>query len=250
VLSGLTPAEVDPILTPEPLPSISPKVLVGIPASVIANRPDVQVAERDLAAATANQGIAIANWFPKVSLTGLFGMQKTLGLPAFGTWNQGVGVNWSLIDFGHLRALVREANAQQQAALATYEQTIKAALADVESSLVGYAQAQRRAAILAKAAEASRQAEMLARIQYSEGIASLLDVLQAQQQRLDAETSLAQAQADVGERYAALYKALGGGHLLPSGRHVRIMPVRRGERLCRKERGLYWGLRLERRVRF
>ncbi|MET4493574.1 TolC family protein, partial [Bradyrhizobium sp. LA7.1] len=99
----------------------------------------------------------------------------------------------------------------QQQALAVYEQTIKAALADVESSLVAYAQAQQRAAILGKAAKAARQAEELARIQYHEGIASLLDVLEAQRQRLQTETQLVTAQAAVGQRYAALYKSLGGG---------------------------------------
>jgi NodT family efflux transporter outer membrane factor (OMF) lipoprotein len=211
VLVGITPEQVIPYLTPAPLPSVTPQVLAGTPATVIANRPDVQVAERDLAAATANQGVALSNWFPKLNLTALFGLQNMLGLPSFQTWNVGGIVQLPLIDFGRVRALVRVADARQQQALAIYEQTIKAALADVESSLVAYAQAQQRATILGKAAKAARQAEKLARIQYHEGIASLLDVLEAQRQRLQTETQLVTAQAAVGQRYAALYKSLGGG---------------------------------------
>jgi outer membrane protein TolC len=84
-------------------------------------------------------------------------------------------------------------------------------MADVESSLTTYTKAREREAILEKAAKASRQAEEMARVQYKEGIASLLDVLDAQRQRLETETTLLTARANVGQSYAALYKALGGG---------------------------------------
>lgn len=116
-----------------------------------------------------------------------------------------------IIDFGRVRAMVRQADARQQEALAAYEQTIKAALGDIESSLNAYAKARDREVILQRAAKASRQAEELARIQYKEGIASLLDVLDAQRQKLQSETTLVTAKANVGQTYAALYKALGGG---------------------------------------
>jgi NodT family efflux transporter outer membrane factor (OMF) lipoprotein len=211
VLAGLTPEEVLSYIHPAPLPTVTPGVMLSTPANVIANRPDVQVAERDLAAATANQGVALSNWFPKVDLAGLFGLQHLVGIPSFHTWNAGGTIQLPIIDFGRVRAMVRQADARQQEALATYEQTIKAALADVESSLTTYTKAREREAILEKAAKASRQAEEMARIQYKEGIASLLDVLDAQRQRLETETTLLTAKANVGQSYAALYKALGGG---------------------------------------
>ncbi|WP_316199214.1 efflux transporter outer membrane subunit [Bradyrhizobium sp. SZCCHNS2002] len=211
VLAGMTPEQVLPYLASEPLPTVTPKLVLSTPASVIASRPDVQVAERDLAAATANQGVALSNWFPKVNLAGLFGLQHLAGIPSFQAWNVGGTIQLPIIDFGRVRAMVRQADARQQEALATYEQTIRAALADVESSLTAYAKARDREVILEKAAKASRQAEELARIQYKEGIASLLDVLDAQRQRLETETTLVAAKANVGKTYAALYKALGGG---------------------------------------
>ncbi|MET4491633.1 TolC family protein [Bradyrhizobium sp. LA7.1] len=114
VLVGITPEQIIPYLTAAPLPSVSPQVLAGTPATVIANRPDVQVAERDLAAATANQGVALSNWFPKLNLAALFGLQNMLGLPSFQTWNVGGTVQLPLIDFGRVRALVRVADARQQ----------------------------------------------------------------------------------------------------------------------------------------
>jgi NodT family efflux transporter outer membrane factor (OMF) lipoprotein len=211
VLAGLTPEQILAPLTAEPLPKVTPQLILSTPANVIANRPDVQVAERDLAAATANQGVALSNWFPKVNLAGLFGLQHFTGLPSFGAWNVGGTIQLPIIDFGHVRALVRLADARQQEALATYEQTIKLALADVESSLTAYAKAREREAILEKAAKSSRQAEEMACVQYKEGIASLLDVLEAQRQRLETETTLLSAKANVGQSYAAMYKALGGG---------------------------------------
>jgi multidrug efflux system outer membrane protein len=211
VLAGLTPEQILPYIKPQPLPSILPGFLLSTPANVIASRPDVQAAERDLAAATANQGVALSNWFPKLNLASLFGLQHFTGLPSFQAWNVGGTIQLPIIDFGRVRAMVRQADARQQEALATYEQTIKAALADVESSLTAYTKAREREAILEKAAAASRQAEELARIQYKEGIASLLDVLDAQRQRLETETTLLTTRANVGQSYAALYKALGGG---------------------------------------
>lgn len=211
VLAGLAPAEVISFTQPAPIPHVSSSVMVGLPATVIANRPDVQVAERDLAAATANKGVALSNWFPQVSLSALFGMEKGLGLPAFDTWNAGGTIKLPLIDFGRVRGMVRQASAKQQEALAVYEQTVKAALADVESSMVAYQQSQDKVRILTKTAAATRKAEEIASVQYKEGIIGILDVLQAQQQRLSAEMSLAEAQANAVQRYAALYKALGGG---------------------------------------
>jgi multidrug efflux system outer membrane protein len=211
VLAGLTPEQILSYIKPQPLPSVPPGFLLSTPANVIASRPDVQAAERDLAAATANQGVALSNWFPKLNLASLFGLQHFTGLPSFGAWNVGGTIQLPIIDFGRVRAMVRQADARQQEALATYEQTIKAALADIESSLTAYTKAKEREAILEKAAAASRQAEELARIQYKEGIASLLDVLDAQRQRLETETTLLTARANVGQSYAALYKALGGG---------------------------------------
>ena len=211
VLVGAQPVEIaQSVGEPKPVPVSTPQVLVNTPASVIAARPDVKVAERELAAATADQGVAIANWFPKVSLTGLFGLQD-YGAGSHEGWNVGGVVSLPIVDFGRVRALVRQADARQQAALATYEQTVLAALADVESSMTGYVKATERVQRLRESADASRNALRLAKLQFSEGVASNLDVLVAEQQQLTAEDALAGGEAAVGQSLASLYKALGGG---------------------------------------
>ena len=210
VLVGAQPMEIaQSVGEVKPVPVSTPQVLVATPADVIAQRPDVKLAERALAAATAEQGVAIANWFPKINLTGLFGLQN-FGSGAGDVWSAGGVVSLPLIDFGRVRALVRQADARQQQALATYEQTVLAALADVETSLSGYVKAVERRQRLLDAAEASRNAARLAKLQYTEGVASNLDVIVAEQQLLDVEDALAGGEAAVGQNLAVLYKALGG----------------------------------------
>jgi multidrug efflux system outer membrane protein len=210
VLVGAQPVEITKTVGEvRPVPVSTPQVLVNTPASVIDQRPDVKAAERELAAATADQGVAIANWFPKINLTGLFGVQD-YGNGSNQGWNLGGVVSLPIIDFGRVRGLVRQADARQQAALATYEQTVLAALADVESSLTTYIKAVERVQRLREAADASRNALRLAKLQYTEGVASNLDVIVAEQQQLTAEDTLAGGEAAVGQSLAGLYKALGG----------------------------------------
>lgn len=213
VLVGQQPSEIVQALEPTvKVPVSTPTVLVATPATVLAQRPDVRVAERDLAAATANQGVALSNWFPRISLTALFGLS---GGNSFNNsdeiWQAGGAVTLPIIDFGRVRALVRTANARQEAALASYEQAVLSALADVETSLKGYVNAQRRLGDLQTAADANARAVTLAQARYREGVVPLLDVLTAQQQQLAAESNLAAGKAAVGQAYATLYKALGGG---------------------------------------
>lgn len=186
-------------------------VLLSTPADVIANRPDVQVAERELATATANKGVALAQWFPRISLSSLLGFQTGAVFGNIDTWNLAGAVRLPFIDFGRIRGMVQQADARQMAALATYEQTVKAALAEVETAFVAYAKSRERLVKLRKAAKASRMAEEISRVHFQEGLNSLLDVLYAQQNRLEAENSLAMEEALTGQRYAALYKAIGGG---------------------------------------
>lgn len=211
VLVGAQPVEIaQSVGQAQPVPVSTPQVLVNTPASVIAQRPDVKAAERALAAATADQGVAMANWFPRISLTGLFGLQDFGSGSSREGWNVGGVVSLPIIDFGRVRALVRQADARQQAALATYEQTVLSALADVESSLTAYVKAVERVQRLREAAEASRNALRLAKLQFTEGVASNLDVIVAEQQQLTSDDALAGGEAAVGQRLAGLYKALGG----------------------------------------
>lgn len=210
VLVGAQPVEIaQAVGKARPVPVATPQVLVNTPATVIAARPDVRSAERELAAATADQGVAIANWFPKISLTGLFGLQD-FGAGSNDVWSAGGVVSLPILDFGRVRALVKQADARQVQALATYEQAVLSALADVETSLTAYVKAVERAQKLRVAADASGNALRLAKLQYGEGVASNLDVIVTEQQNLTADDALAGGDAAVGQSLAALYKALGG----------------------------------------
>jgi outer membrane protein, multidrug efflux system len=211
VLVGSQPAEIEATLGGvRPVPVATPKVLVDAPASVIAKRPDVAAAERALQAAVAEQGAAMATWFPKVSLTGFFGISDYGNGNGSEGWNIGGVVRLPMIDFGTVRALTRQANARQQSALANYEQVVLNAVADVETRLSAYVKAVEAAGLLKQSADASREAFRLAKLQYTEGVASNLEVLTAEQTKLAAESAEAEGNAAVGQNLAALYKALGG----------------------------------------
>lgn len=211
VLVGQTPAAINLKLADvQPVPLSSRAVLVATPAKVLANRPDVQVAERALAAATANQGVAMAQWFPQISLSGLYGIASTAAVGTTHPWSWGATATLPIIDFGRVRGLVRQADARQTAALATYEQTVNAALADVETALTTYLKAVERADKLSTAASANAEALSMAKAQQKEGVASTLDVLTAEQKSLAAASAKAAGDAAVGTAMASLYKAIGG----------------------------------------
>jgi len=210
VLVGDTPAEIQAVMADaRDVPVATPQVLLDTPASVIARRPDVAVAERALAEATANKGVALSNWFPRINLTGLFGIAD-FGTGGNDVWNVGGTIGLPVLDFGRVRGLVRVADAQQKEALATYEQTILSALADVETSLDGYLQATDRLKKLQVAADANERAVTLAQAQYKEGVVAQLDVLTAEKAAAAARIALAAGKAQQGQALATLYKAIGG----------------------------------------
>lgn len=216
VLTGQQPQVLsDQLVTSVAIPTIPPSVPVGLPSDLLRRRPDVRRAERQLAAATANIGVATADLFPRFSLTGGFGFQsnkfKTLGNWDSRFWNIGPGVTFPLIDRGQIRANIRVQNARQEQALAAYENTILLALEDVENSLVSYAKEQIRQQILADAVKANRRAVELANELYSKGLTDFLTVLEAERTLYSAEIQLSQSERAVATNLVSLYKALGGG---------------------------------------
>jgi len=199
----------------EAIPASPPAVPVGLPSDLLRRRPDVRSAERQLAAATARIGEAIAELFPKFSLTGSFGSQsrnidnlfscKSLG------WAVGPAVSWPIFQGGRIRANIEAQNARQEQALATYEQTVLIALKEVEIALSAYSNEQIRRESLKNAVQASRQATELSTELYTWGRASFLDLLEAQRALYSSEDALVQSDMAVVTDLIALYKALGGG---------------------------------------
>lgn len=201
--------------TPKPIPPVPPRVPVGLPSDLIRRRPDIRAAEAQLHAATADIGVAVAAFFPSVSLSGSFGLQA-LTLAKALSWDArqyGVGPTISLPIFqgGRLRETLQLRKQQQKEAAITYQRTVLQALHDVDNALIAYTNEQRRRDQLQQDVNASRRALDLARQRYTQGVSTFLDVLDAERTVLAAEQQLNDSTTTVSTNLVALYKALGGG---------------------------------------
>jgi len=215
VLLGKAPENFEDELTNEaPIPFSTQEIPVGLPSDLLRRRPDIRRAERQLAAATANVGSAIADLFPRFSLIGDFGFQSNSSarwLKAQSrTWSFGPNMDWPLFYFGRIRENIRTQNALQEQALLSYEQTILTALEDVENSLVGYYKEEERRSRLIQEVEAKHRIYELKRDLYLSGLADFQAFLQADQELLDAQNSLISSTETLSTNLVALYKALGG----------------------------------------
>jgi NodT family efflux transporter outer membrane factor (OMF) lipoprotein len=221
VLIGQEPgALTDELSSTAPVPAPPPEVPVGLPSDLLRRRPDVRRAERQLAAATANIGVQTAELFPKFSLTGIAGFQSfSVGDWFTGGsryWSAGPTVTWRIFDLGHVRSQIQTANAQAQQSLAAYEKTVLGSLEEVENGLVAYANEQTRYRALAAAVDANRGAFDLATDRYKKGLATFLDVVDAERSLYQAEDELADSQGRISVNLVTLYKALGGGWEIPA----------------------------------
>jgi len=198
-----------------PVPGASPEVPVGLPSELLLRRPDVQQAERQLAAATAQIGVAQADLFPKFSLTGAAGFQSVSASDWFAGasrfWSFGPTVQWNIFDAGRIRGIIKVQNARQEQALVNYEKTMLAAFEDVENALVAYAKEQVRRRSLADAVSSSQESLHLANQLYTNGLVNFIDVLDAERTLYQAQDQLVQSERAVSVDLISLYKALGGG---------------------------------------
>ncbi len=214
-LLGQRPEQLAVDLAPQPLPAIAKALPVGDPAELLRRRPDVRVAERRLAAATANVGVATADLFPRVSLSGFLGFTagrgSQLGAAAANAWSVAPTISWAAFDLGSVRARLRGSKAEAEGALAQYEQQVLLALEESANAFSDYGKRQQRLASLVRQAEASRAAAEQAAIRYREGAADFLVLLDAERERLAAEDAQAQAEVELYRGIVAIYKALGGG---------------------------------------
>lgn len=214
VLLGQRPEALDALLQPREVPAFAQALPLGDTTDLLRRRPDVRAAERRLAAATARVGVATADLFPRISVSGFVGF---LGGDSNGlvngnnkAWSLTPSISWAAFDFGTVRARLRASKAQADGVAAEYEKTVLLALEDTENALTRYAKEQSRLAIIAEQAEAARRAEALAQIQYREGSQDFLALLDAQRNQLAADDALAAAEATVNVNVVSVYKALGG----------------------------------------
>jgi outer membrane protein, multidrug efflux system len=218
VLLGERPGALDEELRPAPVVTYAKALPIGDPADLLRRRPDVRAAERQLAASTARVGVATADLFPRVNVTGFVGFLSGDIGRLFSTtadnnaraWSVSPTVSWAAFDIGSVRARLHASEAQSDAAAANYAKVVLTALEDTENSFVAYSTRQTQLKTLAEQAQASRRAAEIAATQYREGVADFLVLLDAQRTQLDAEDSVAQAQTAVNVSVVAIYKALGG----------------------------------------
>lgn len=197
------------------LPALPARIDAGTPGDLLRRRPDVAAAEQRLHAATARIGIATADLFPRFTLGALVGAQAIDRGALFDrdsrTGFVALGVDWSFLDVGHVRARIAASGADAEGELARYEQTVLRALEDAENALVAYARAREQEEKLRRAAADGGNAARLARARFDAGVISLLEVLDAERGQLEAEDAFAAARAKSASDAAALYTALAGG---------------------------------------
>jgi multidrug efflux system outer membrane protein len=214
VLVGERPGELRVDLSPRAYPPLGKSLAIGEPGSMLTRRPDVRAAERRLAAATGREGIAVADLYPRVTVTGFLGLLAGRG-SLFGTsdskaWAVTPALAWAGFDFGSARARLRGAAAATRESAALYEQVVLLAVEEVENALVAYREQQKRLVSLVEQTRESTRAASIARVRYREGVADFLSLLDAERTQLQAEDSVAQAEAGVFTSVIAVYKSLGG----------------------------------------
>lgn len=216
VLTGQVPGALTQELLPaEPLPGVPAVIHIGNPMDLLRRRPDIRLAERDLAGATAQIGVATADLFPRVTFVGTIALEgRTLG--AIGgagsdSYSAGPRITWAALDLGRVYARIKAADARAEATLAQYQQTVLNALEETENALVAYNQQRLERDLLAQAAQASQRAHELAHLRFRDGITDFLTVLDAELRLLQDQERLAASETQTATALVALYKSLGGG---------------------------------------
>lgn len=216
-LVGAAPEEIAPALlaAPAPLPASPDTILVGVRSDLLERRPDVRRAERELAAATADIGVAKADLFPRISLLGSIGQQaRHAGDLADGgstRFQIGPSFSWPIFAGGTIRANIRAADARADAAAARYEKAVLGALSDSEAAINRFLNARAAGTDAAAALTAQQAAFRLADQRAASGEDDRLALLRAARARLAAERAATDAARTKAQAAVALFKALGGG---------------------------------------
>ncbi len=210
-----------------PLPIAPAGLPETLPSELLRRRPDIRQAERLLAAASADIGVATAELFPHFSLTGLGGLQSLNLSDLLSTssrfWTVGPTVRWSLFNGGKVRANIELNQARREEAQAVYEKSVLTALSEVESALLALAREEETRRTLAEAVASGQRAVELATGRYRAGLAGVLDVLLGERAIYQSQDQLISSEQRLAVNRVALCKALGGGwevipQVTPSGK--------------------------------
>jgi NodT family efflux transporter outer membrane factor (OMF) lipoprotein len=214
VLTGQAPGALKQAMAAaQPIPQGPPQIAVGIPADTLRQRPDVMSAERNLAAATAEIGVAKAQLYPALNLSGSISSSSNVIGDLFKiiTGDVFAGLSQAIFNGGRLHAQVRSNQAAAEGAFAAYKSTVLTALEDVENAIVALNAAKEREKQFTIAYDASNNTAILARAQYRAGLTDFTTLNTAESSLLSARNGLVQARSDKATALIALYAALGGG---------------------------------------
>jgi multidrug efflux system outer membrane protein len=190
-----------------------PTIPAGLPSELLQRRPDVALAEAQLHAQTARIGVAQAQRFPSISLTGALGFASNdlTSLSDSGAWSIGGGLFGPLLDWGKARQRTEVERARMRQALASYESSVLLAFRDVEDALVDIVSLRAQVESVQRKLTAAQTAAHLSRERYDKGVSSYLEVLDSERTLFSVELELSGLRAQYRIAYVLLYKALGGG---------------------------------------
>ena len=220
VLLGEQPGSLHEELNdPQSVPKIPATVAVGLPADAVRRRPDIRKAESELVAQTARVGVATAELYPKLRLSGVIGINglsvarfaENLFSPSFWAEQAGISASWHLFDAGAIRKNIQVQSSRQKQALIQYEAAVLAAMEEIENALIAYVNEQGRRDSLARAVQEAEQAVQLAEKKYKAGLVDFTTVLDTQRTLLSSANQLAGSEGTMAANLIRLYKALGGG---------------------------------------
>jgi NodT family efflux transporter outer membrane factor (OMF) lipoprotein len=234
ILLGRLPGEIDAVIgDPGNIPSVPAEIAIGFPAELMRRRPDIRLAERQLASQSAQIGVAKADLFPRFSLFGTIGLaasghtsppqSRNAGLgnllerKSF-TYSAGPSFSWDLFNYGRITNAVRVEDARFQQLAVDYENTVLEAVQEVEDSLVAFLRTREQVAFLTDAVKAYKSAVDLSSLQYTEGLVGFQRVLDSQQNLVLQQDNLVATTGNVVLNLVGLYKALGGGWEIRIGR--------------------------------
>ena len=216
VLTGEQPQNIKKdLVVKKDIPITKAEITILNPIDAINNRPDVFVAERNLASATANIGVQISEYYPKINLIGSFTLisdtTKNFLSAADRVYSYGPQLSWTFLDFNRVTANVEGAKARTEVAYANYKEAILMALEDIENSLISFSKQNEATSYIKIALDQSKLAADLARERYKSGITDFLTVLDSEKRLLDVQTAYADALTKSSTALVAVYKAFGVG---------------------------------------
>jgi NodT family efflux transporter outer membrane factor (OMF) lipoprotein len=223
ILLGKVPSELNEILGgPKPIPAVPAEVTVGVPAELLRRRPDIRLAERQLAAQSPRIGVAKAELYPAFSLLG------TIGLASLSTGNffdsdsvtgtAGAGFTWNILNYGRIKNNVRAQDALFQELAVNYQNTVLRAAQEVEDAMVGFLRTQEEAKFLSSSVQAYKRSVDLSLLQYREGLVDYQRVLDTQRFLTRSQETYTARKGDIVINLVAVYKALGGGWQIREGK--------------------------------